>query len=106
VKVTKGFIFGGEEFGRKQQGFFERTFLSFFLGLRVISNDNDRTSRSNLGSFQVKFLWVVMPCRAAWTSETSVSYNYTVSQPEDGGSMALRIVGILTHHYGVSQFED
>jgi hypothetical protein len=33
-------------------------------------------------------------------------HHYTVSQPEDGGSMALRNVGILPHHYTESRPED
>jgi len=30
-------------------------------------------------------------------------HHYTVSQPEDGSSKALRNVGILPHHYTASQ---
>jgi hypothetical protein len=42
---------------------------------------------------------------AAWCSETSVSYHYVTRRhnPEDGGSMVLRNVGILPLHHTASQ---
>jgi hypothetical protein len=42
---------------------------------------------------------------AAWSSKTLVSYHITTrfQSPEDGYSVALRNVGILPHHYTVSQ---
>jgi hypothetical protein len=42
---------------------------------------------------------------AVWSSETLLTYHITAQcqNPEDGGSTVLRNVGILPHHYTVSQ---
>jgi hypothetical protein len=43
--------------------------------------------------------------KAAWTSETSVSYRITTLRhnPADGGSVDLWNVGVIPHHYTASQ---
>jgi hypothetical protein len=65
--------------------------------------------RNEVQLLQHRVLWrtfvnFTLKMEAAWTSETSVSHHNTKlrQNPEDGGSMDLRNVGILPQHYMAS----